>query len=123
MEVAAMTKTKVIQAGVYVQKGDSIRRVGAETGWGFEYIQFYKGEKRASSWSCSDSALRAWGKVISEAEAHALIPNMDEQEATLRQEQRQRGHELAAKLEPAFLASLSDEDLIAECRRRGLRLD
>lgn len=111
-----MSKAKVIQPGVYLQGNLGIRRVGEETDYGFEYLSFYPREcGPAGRGCCSDSALRAWGKLISEAEALALIPNMDEQEANLRVQDRQQGQKLAASV----LAITSDEALIAELQRRG----
>jgi len=110
---------KRISPGMYLQGELGIRRVGKETDHGFEYLQFHAGARQASYGCCSNSALRAWGRPISEAEARGLIPNIDEQEGNLLVDQRKRGLELAATLELAVIAVASDDVLIAELERRG----
>jgi hypothetical protein len=100
-------------------KHADVRRIGAETDFGFSYVQFWTGGSSAMTGACSASSLRSWGQPISEAEAQRLIPNMQQQLAALRQEESAKGEELARTIVPAVLTLTPDATLIQELERRG----
>ena len=103
-----------IKTGDYLRNGNSVRAICQPNYYGFIYVEFAPGLDAREA-SDTPNQLAKWGKPITEAEAQALVPDMDERLADLENDAQVKA--LRSACDYALLAAPADKfERVAEMR-------